>query len=179
MLEALPKSITLAKDPFITALYLLGFLLLAINFMVSNIGFAKYISRIFALKYKDTGNNGSLHTFITLFVGVIGFAIFSILVINTSDDNIFISDTAVNYFTILDMAVKLIVTIAAYMLFNVITLLIIRYTFSIRLCEVFYLLFYRFGSNAFFCLFRKSLYTFWWSVRFIRLRYFACNTLHN
>ena len=132
MLEALPKSITLAKDPFITALYLFGFLLLAINFMVSNIGFAKYISRIFALKYKETGNNGSLHTLITLFVGVIGFAIFSILVINTSDDNIFISDTAVNYFTILNMAAKLILTIAVYMIFNVITLLLIRYTFSMN-----------------------------------------------
>ena len=108
MLEALPKSITLAKDPFITAIYLLGFLLLAINFMVSNIGFAKYISRIFALKYKDTGNNGLLHTLITLFVGVIGFAAFSILVINTSDNNIFISDTTVNYLTILDIAARMI-----------------------------------------------------------------------
>ena len=130
MLEALPKSITLAKDPFITALYLLGFLLLAINFMVSNIGFAKYISRIFALKYKDTGNNGSLHTLITLFVGVIGFAAFSILVINTSDDNIFISDTTVNYLTILDIAARMIAVIAIYIFLNVITLWIIQYTFS-------------------------------------------------
>lgn len=130
MLEALPKSITLAKDPFITALYLFGFLLLAINFMVSNIGFAKYISRIFALKYKDTGNNGSLHTLITLFVGVIGFAIFSILVINTSDDNIFISDTTVNYLTILDIAARMIAVIAIYIFLNVITLWIIQYAFS-------------------------------------------------
>ena len=130
MLEALPKSITLAKDPFITALYLFGFLLLAINFMVSNIGFAKYISRIFALKYKDTGNNGSLHTLITLFVGVIGFAAFSILVINTSDDNIFISDTTVNYLTILDIAARMIAVIAIYIFLNVITLWIIQYTFS-------------------------------------------------
>ena len=137
MLEALPKSITLAKDPFITALYLFGFLLLAINFMASNIGFAKYISRIFALKYKDTGNNGSLHTLITLFVGVIGFAAFSILVINTSDDNIFISDTAVNYFTILNMAAKLILTIAIYVIFNAITLLLIRYTFSMNRDQIF------------------------------------------
>ena len=130
MLEALPKSITLAKDPFITALYLFGFLLLAINFMVSNIGFAKYISRIFALKYKDTGNNGSLHTLITLFVGVIGFAAFSILVINTSDDNIFISDTTVNYLTILDIAARMIAVIAIYIFLNVITLWIIQYAFS-------------------------------------------------
>ena len=130
MLEALPKSITLVKDPFITALYLFGFLLLAINFMVSNIGFAKYISRIFALKYKDTGNNGSLHTLITLFVGVIGVAIFSILVINTSDDNIFISDTTVNYLTILDIAARMIAVIAIYIFLNVITLWIIQYTFS-------------------------------------------------
>jgi len=130
MLEALPKSITLAKDPFITALYLLGFLLLAINFMVSNIGFAKYISRIFALKYKETGNNGSLHTFITLLVGIIGFAAFSILVINTSDDNIFISDTTVNYLTILDIAARMIAVIAIYIFLNVITLWIIQYAFS-------------------------------------------------
>ena len=130
MLEALPKSITVAKDPFITALYLFGFLLLAINFMVSNIGFAKYISRIFALKYKDTGNNGSLHTLITLFVGVIGFAAFSILVINTSDDNIFISDTTVNYLTILDIAARMIAVIAIYIFLNVITLWIIQYAFS-------------------------------------------------
>ncbi len=130
MLEALPKSITLAKDPFITALYLFGFLLLAINFMVSNIGFAKYISRIFALKYKDTGNNGSLHTLITLFVGVIGFAAFSILVINTSDNNIFISDTTVNYLTILDIAARMIAVIAIYIFLNVITLWIIQYAFS-------------------------------------------------
>lgn len=130
MLEALPKSITLAKDPFITAIYLFGFLLLAINFMVSNIGFAKYISRIFALKYKDTGNNGSLHTLITLFVGVIGFAAFSILVINTSDNNIFISDTTVNYLTILDIAARMIAVIAIYIFLNVITLWIIQYAFS-------------------------------------------------
>ncbi len=130
MLEALPKSITLAKDPFITALYLFGFLLLAINFMASNIGFAKYISRIFALKYKDTGNNGSLHTLITLFVGVIGFAAFSILVINTSDNNIFISDTTVNYLTILDIAARMIAVIAIYIFLNVITLWIIQYAFS-------------------------------------------------
>ena len=130
MLEALPKSITLAKDPFITALYLFGFLLLAINFMASNIGFAKYISRIFALKYKDTGNNGSLHTLITLLVGVIGFAAFSILVINTSDDNIFISDTTVNYLTILDIAARMIAVIAIYIFLNVITLWIIQYAFS-------------------------------------------------
>lgn len=130
MLEALPKSITLAKDPFITALYLFGFLLLTINFMVSNIGFAKYISRIFALKYKDTGNNGSLHTLITLFVGVIGFAAFSILVINTSDNNIFISDTTVNYLTILDIAARMIAVIAIYIFLNVITLWIIQYAFS-------------------------------------------------
>ena len=132
MLEALPKSITLAKDPFITALYLFGFLLLAINFMVSNIGFAKYISRIFALKYKETGNKGSLHTFITLLVGVVGFAIFYILVINTSDNNIFISDTTVNYLTILDIAARMIAVIAIYIFLNVITLWIIQYTFSMN-----------------------------------------------
>ncbi len=132
MLEALPKSITLAKDPFITALYLFGFLLLAINFMVSNIGFAKYISRIFALKYKETGNNGSLHTLVTLFVGVIGVAAFSILVVNTSDDNIFISDTTVNYLTILDIAARMIAVIAIYIFLNVITLWIIQYTFSMN-----------------------------------------------
>ena len=89
MLDEIPKPINLLQSPYIIIIYLFCFLLLGINFVISNRFFGFFLLDFFKIKSgenKDTAINKVL----TGFVGSVGFILFALISLNKFIPNILV-----------------------------------------------------------------------------------------
>ena len=92
MLDEILKPINLLQSPYIIIIYLFCFLLLGINFVISNRFFGFFLLDFFKIKNgenKDTAINKVL----TGFVGSVGFILFALISLNKFIPNILIKNS--------------------------------------------------------------------------------------
>lgn len=131
MLDEIPKPINLLQSPYIIIIYLFCFLLLGINFVISNRFFGCFLLDFFKIKSgenKDTAINKVL----TGFVGSVGFILFALISLNKFIPNILVKDGKWDYLQVGWYAAIIFGTFVAYLTYKLLIIKILQKLFNIN-----------------------------------------------
>ena len=131
MLDEIPKPINLLQSPYIIIIYLFCFLLLGINFVISNRFFGFFLLDFFKIKSSENKDT-VINKVLTGFVGSVGFILFALISLNKFIPNILVKDGKWDYLQVGWYAAIIFGTFVAYLTYKLLIIKILQKLFNIN-----------------------------------------------
>lgn len=126
------RHINFLQSPYITIIYIFCFLILGINYVVSNQSLFDLFVNFFNLKNRDIKDSSPLNKIINSFVGFIGMILYALIITNNIQPDIWIKDYAIDYTSLLISSLMIFIALLLFLGFNLFMTKILQYIFNIN-----------------------------------------------